>query len=461
MSELSPQNDQSPAQKGSTVTITEIASIDDKMSSEAKASFPSLISFRAGMVPTNMEQVSLTLKKQRRVKSDDSDSNPDNSESVSPELFVETNGGRVWRGEAGFHELFSQHFIGVRQKSTGKMRLIQISAMYNLRPDVSRQASGNIWDEIDEEEDKNEQIDEAKPDSYNKHRELLDAFGGRRSIFRHNRLQRNVISEAKVDEKIAVHIGQAAKEMVEKDAESGIHHNAIETTESSAPPHVTDARSPEDAYPLVGLLSPQELNTLDQNIAMFVDSAQGDASYVNPGWHPLVWDLLLSILGSGEELTEPRQTRMRCAMQLHYLITLKKCPQKITNSVRRQLVEDMAVPETVLLLLMNRFTARQLDYHRQDTRVKSPETSAFIIKHGVIMWLYAKGFSNCGDLHLLAEAFEIDLKTLLWQAMSVGCKVRKLKDSQGPEAYRLTLKVPLVFLPIRKKKGRPQKRLRD
>lgn len=444
-----------------TVTVEKIIPIDTSSSLDVKASFPSLISFRIDGAPTDLSKAKLNLRKRRRhTQSDDNDTDADDRDDTEPELFAETGGGRVWHAKVGFHELFNQHFIGIRSKSTGKMRLVQVGAMYGLRPHIS-QIGGGLWDEIDKREETNvEEGGRSNEKSYlDKRNQLLDAFGGRRAILRVAKYERNRITEDKIDDQAAIHINQAGQEMVEKDADLGIHHNVVDTTESSAPPHNSDATTPEDAYPLLGLVSPQEMTALDDAVSLLIENNQEhvEGSPINPGWHPLVWDVISSILTSTSDYSDALKMRMSCAMHLHYLITLNKSKRSILPKVRQELRENMAVSDVVLSLILQRFTVSQVAHGHRQVRVKSPDSSAQIVKHAIIMWLYAHGFKNCGKLDELAHALNLRFKTVISLAVSIGCKVRKSKDAQGPQAYQVSLKTPLVFPPIRRKKSRSQK----
>lgn len=441
------------------VTVEDVVPIGITLPQDKKASFPSLISFRVGRDPTYSSKVDLKLRKRRRVQPDENETEADDADDAKTELFAEAKDGRVWHAEEGFHELFSQHFIGIRSKSTGKMRLVQINAMYGLRPYISQQAGSGFWEEKDGEKDAEEHNDNEKS-SMQKRLETLEAFGAKRSINRLTRFERNRITDDKIDDQAAIHINQAGLEMFQKDAGVGIHHNSLDTTESSAPPHNTNATTPEDAYPLLGLISPQEFSSLEDSVSLLIDTMQDstEESRINPGWHPLVWDVLSSILTSTDGLSDVMRMRMCCAMHLHYLITLKNSRLKISSSVRQQLLEKMAVSDAILTLILQRFTVLQAEHGRRQARVISSENSSQIVNHAIIMWMYAHGFKNCGQLNHLANALGITFKVLVWQAASIGCKVQKVKDMEGGAAYRVSLKTPLVFPPLRRKKYIPKKR---
>lgn len=442
--------------RGTQIEINDVVAIDPDEQSAA-VSHPSIVSFRNGAVPANLNTVKFTMKKRRRVQDrDKKDNNADeDADEPHPELFAKGSTGRMWHAESGHNDVNCNYYIGVRNKKTRKIRLVQTNVIYNMRPYVSPTVGAHLWEEIDRK-DRNTEENENDETYVEKRKKLLDAFGGKKSIQRVARYERNRVTDDKVDEKTVVQINEAAKEMLVKDAEIGIHHNTIETTEAAAPPHDSAATTPEEAYPLVGLISPRELHALRDLADVLLQGQEDHATASeNPGWHPVVWKVLRSIIIVGDTPSEERIYRMQCAMHLHYLIMLATKKRKITRNNHQSFMDDMAVDQPILQLLLHRFTTKETD-SRADVRVKTAEDSARITKHAILMWMFALGFSNCGMLDELAESLELQTKVLLHHANNLGCKVRKQKETKGPQAYRITLKAPLVFPPIRKRKGRPQ-----
>lgn len=528
--------DERPAKK-TKVVIDEFISLNPKLNPQlppnAVTSFPCLASFRGSTAPKKVEKMKLSLKKRRNIESTENESENQDQEveqDRTTELFADgiQSGGRLWHGQPGFHEMYSDYLIGIRNKRTGKMKVIQVGALYSMRPYIAHQTghhnnnsddeNGNnntlnnsSGDEDDDDDDVQvKSAEEIRQLKYREKRmELLSAFGGRKSINTMNRNEKNAITDAKVEEQTGKSIDEAAKQMLEKDTKQGIHHikNSGETTESSAPPHDSLATKPHEAYPLIGLLSPHEFVALEDSVTLFIDSMQdsnneeeeeednddmdidneggigslkkqtnsngnnnnNNMTLENPGWHPLVWSILSSkfcILSAGSSSTltsnmvsEKDKIEMSCAMHLHYIITLANCRRKITRVIRQELAENMAVDEPVLLKIIGRFTILQRDFGHPDCRVKTDESCSIMRKHAILMWLYANAFhKNCAKIDELADALNVNIKTLLCDAVAIGCKVRKQKGMIGPEAYRLTLPLPLKFRVVKSKHlGRAKK----
>lgn len=443
------------------VVIEDLVRIDEDQD-PTPISHPSIVSFRNGAVPTNVDAVNLKLKKRRRTQSEEQSDNKsdDGAEESQPELFAHARAGKMWHATPGFNDVNCNYYIGVRRKSTGTIRLVQANSVYSLRPYVNPEIGAQLWDEMDEQDRDVEQADPEAKNFFEKRQELLDSFGGKRAKIQIARYERNRITDDKVDEKTVVQINEAAKEMIAKDTAQGISHSTVETSESTAPPHNNTASSPEDAYPLLGLISPQELNALEDVSSLFVQGIEDNSlTSENPGWHPLVWKMLRSIIAVGDTPSEERMKRIQCVMHLHYLITLSRTTTKIKQYTRASLMEDMAVDEGILFVLLERFTSRLNDYGQPNIRAKTAEDSEKIIKYAIVMWMHALGFSNCGMLDELADALDVSLKSLLAYAIGIGCKARKHKESNGPQAFHISLKVPLIFPSIRKRKQMQNRRL--
>lgn len=407
-------------------------------------SHPSLISFTQAMTPKSRDSMHVRIVQREGEPKEEGDYE-----------MVAEDAGREWHARKGYNEMNFDYFIGVRNKDTNTLNLLGVDSMYSLRPYARRRRP--IDNEIPEDED---QVEE-EPKTYNEQRtDLLETFGGRKSQKRMHKYLRDRITDDKVDEKTQVLINAAAKEMLEKDAVVGIHHNTKQTTESMAPPHDNDATTSEGAYPLEGLVTPGELSALEQEARSMIETcADGAVNFDNPGWHPLVWNMLIRITAD-KELTEAlRIRRLQATMHLHYLIVLANSSHTITRGTRIELMEQMAVDEGVLTCILDRFTVPQDSNHgKKSARRKTAADITRTVVYGIVMWLTACGFSNCGKLGDLSDALGVSAKLLVKYAMQLGCKVRRKPEQKDPRDYRLSLKVPLTFPAVRQRQGRPAKR---
>lgn len=361
-----------------------------------------------------------------------------------------TANGQEWRGQRGFHELNVDYFVGVVNKKTGDMDLYEVDGSYRLRP--SRRSG--LTESGDEEDEAEEERTYAE-----KRNDLLNEFGGKKSIQRAAKYQRDKITEDKVDEKTAFNINQAAKEMRARDAEKGISHTIVQTTEAMAPPHDNAATNVWDAYPLLGMLSPLEMSALEQEAAAMIELSDESGLHENPGWTPLVWDILRLVIGRKESNASIRNTRLQAAMHLHYLIVLAKGPISVLNKERRNFMESMAVDGAVLDKLLERYTTRKVRVaDKRSCRIRTSDDATKIVIYGIVMWLTASGFKDCRRLGELADALSVSFKLLLKHAQGLGCRVLKSKDRYGPNAYSITLTVPLKFKAISQRQGRPEAR---
>lgn len=424
------------------VRIGSLVPVTSQGDNQHRISHPSLISFTKSMSPKSVDNMDIRI-----VQREDGPKEEGDYEMVAEDA------GREWHSRKGYNEMNFDYFIGVRNKETNTLNLLGVDSMYSLRPYIRRRRPTD--NEIPEDEE------EEEPKTYNEQRtDLLETFGGRRSQKRLQKYLRDRITDDKVDEKTQVLINAAAKEMVDKDAVVGIHHNTKLTTESIAPPHDNSAATPEGAYPLEGLVTPGELSALEQEARSMIETcADGTVNFDNPGWHPLVWNMLIRIT-SDKELTESlRIRRLQATMHLHYLIVLANSSHTITRGTQIELMEQMAVDEGVLKCILNRFTVPQDSSRgKKSTRRKTAAHITQTVVYGIVMWLTACGFSNCGKLGDLSDALGVSAKLLVKCAMQLGCKVRRKPKQKDPGDYRLSLKTPLTFPAVRQRQGRPAKR---
>lgn len=431
------------------VRVESVVSLDSqKDAAQRGAAFPGLVSFAEGMAPSSMDDLTMRLVKRRRANShEEADLN-----NVTPELIAQ-KAEFEWLARKNFTEMNHDYFIGVRNRKTDTIQLFEIDGMYSLRPFVRRKQIAGDEPTADPSE-KERTYAEQK-------RELLETFGGKRSIKKVEKYEKDRITDDKLNENAHLQVNEAARAMMEKDATEGIHHLQRNTTESMAPPHDDNATTPEDAYPLEGLITPGELAALEQEVWSMTEScSESTASLENPGWNPLVWDSLIQTAKNKGLPNSTQVRRMQAAMHLHYLIALSGCTKNIGSATQAKLMEEMAVDDGVLKCLLERFTvANQARTGKPTLRRKTKAGSARLVVYAIIMWITASGFKNCGRLNDLADALGVSIKLVLTYALQVGCKVKKKQESEGSQVdYRLSLKVPLTFPEIRRRQGRPQKR---
>lgn len=415
---------------------------------EELVSHPSLVAFGTTADRHNIDSMRVSVVRKRTKVS---------VEKTEEDLeMVAQMGNKEWRAHRGYNEMNHDYFIGIRNRRTDTVQLFQVGAMYSMQPFARLKRS------IDDEVDASKEMP-AKT-SRERNEDLLQTFGSRRSKQRYERYAKDRITDDKVDEKAQEQLAVAAKQMMDKDADEGIHHLKVNTTEPMAPPHDNNATTPDAAYPLEGLMTAAELAALEQEAESVIEAcSDGPASVENPGWHPLVWNTLIKLVADKTLPTTSRIRRMQAIMHLHYLIVLTTA----TNVIRREhwvdLMQNMAVDESILRHLLDRFTVVDAGKRaRIDARHKSQSCKFRIVVYGILMWLTANGFSNCANLVELSEALSVSCKLLLKHAVQLGCKVRrKQSTSEGPtdpNSFRLSLKVPLKFPEMRVKLGRPARR---
>eukprot|EP00178_Gracilaria_changii_P025277 TRINITY_DN77_c0_g1_i1.p3 TRINITY_DN77_c0_g1~~TRINITY_DN77_c0_g1_i1.p3 ORF type:complete len:424 (-),score=63.29 TRINITY_DN77_c0_g1_i1:7278-8549(-) len=409
------------------VHITQVIRFDEDVTT---LTYPNLMSICGRARHYDLDNISLRPVKRTRFISDE-------QVQISIDMFGNADNTEMVATRA-HHELNYDYFVGIRDKNTGNTKLVEIDSLYALRPALP--------DDIKTIKEYKE--DDKKEMSYTEKRtELLQSFGGKKSVQRLRKYQRDRITEEKVERRMAETITNAAEAMRERDSRQGISLTVHETTESLAPPHDNTATDPLHAYPLVRLLSAPEILALEQEAKAVIEFSKDPKTSGNPGWYPLVWDVMQNVI-SNDDSEELKLQRIQALIQLHYLLVLAHSPAKITSEVQNTFFEQMAVEDEVLQCLLERFTSPT---DRKFVRTKSKLDSNRIITHAVIMWLTALGFNNCMRLGELSAALKINISVLLRVATNLGCKIRKQKDQSGPNKFSITLKVPLKFPRLKKK----------
>lgn len=409
-------------------------------------SHPSILSFGPTLDVANADQVRVSMMRPTPTEQD--------GKECITEL-IAREGKSEWRGKKARKLMSYDHFIGVRNNRTNVIQLFRVDGVYTMRPLTTLSRNQQAQPQVEEEEEKK---------TYGQQKEqLLRSFGAKKSQRRIERYKRDRITEDKVDEKAQEQLTLAAREMVEKDAKMGIHHDKKQTTEKSAPPHDSTATNPKDAYPIEGLMTATELKALEYEAHSMLDAFASDSSELsNPGWHQLVWQKLIEILRDEELSEEDKILRMQAIMHLHYLIIMAKCPKRILREEWMNLMEEMAVEETVLRHILDRFTVEDgMREGKGKCRRKSDACIPRITVYGILMWLIACGYENCTGLGRVAEALNVSLNLLLAHALRLGCKVKRNKNAGGkpdPEDYRLSLPVPLKFPELKMRRTRTGKR---
>lgn len=403
---------------------------------------PSLITVSSASQAGAFSDMTVRPLKRARV------ADPDGVEEQGWELHA-TSGGRDWHAQDGGSVLNLDHFLGIRNKKTGTMQLVEIEKTFCLRPTIGRTVI----------EEDGEEADDEKKTYLERRKELLDMFGGGKSVKQFAKFERNRITEEKLDDNTVTGITSAAKRMKERDAAKGISQTSLPTTEGTAPPHDNDATKPEGCYPIAGLASREEIQALEAEALQMIELAEDPTPLENPGWNPAVWQLLKEVLSDKDSDVSVRSTKLQAAMYFHYLVVLATAPKVIHWRDRTELMEKMAVEEPILMSLLSRFfVQKQRASKKMLAWSRRPEDERKLYAYAAVMWVTAQGFKDCRYLGQAANALGLSLKLFLTYAQRVGCKPKKVKDMKGPDAYRVSLPAPLKFPVVGVRKGRPQRK---
>ena len=424
---------------GSNVVIDQVTFLDDDGDPNTVNS-PSLLTLPSRAHKSAFENMTVRAVKRMRVSGDSED-----PEEQGWEIQASSHVGD-WHASHQETVLNLDYFIGIQNKKTGTMQLVEVDRTFCMRP-----IAGRGRKEVDDDEEDQKSYAQQK-------KELLEKFGGGKQLRRYEQNQQNKITDEKIDDSTVVGITTPAKYMQERDRAAGIRIQLVPTTEHLAPPHNNAATVPEECYPLHGLASQFEINALHSEAMQMIELAEDPNPLENPGWLPLVWFILQEVLQNKQLDPNLRATRIQAAMYFHYLAILSSGPKTITEHIFADFMERMALEEHVLEHLLDRFAIRDARFRRKKSWVRRPEDEQNVQAYAVVLWVTANGFKDCRRLGLAATALGISLKLLLRHAERVGCKLKKVKDVKGPDAYSITLKAPLKFPEVRTRSGKPKRR---
>jgi A49-like RNA polymerase I associated factor len=358
------------------------------------------------------------------------------------------------------------YMIAIVDKALGTAKIVEAAGEYALSRRFAISAAP-----AEEQEDKmNERTYQEKRG------DLLEEFGGKRARDRQAKRERTEITESRITDSAADNLTRAVEKHQEKFVAAG---HSDRTTRSLAPPHNAAATRVQDAYPLIGLMTPSEYVYLYKEAETSTASADASGmnrlSLRNPGWHSIVWELMLNALGPAkdeEKLTkaedipgEPSECcrRLMAAMYLHYLITLNDAGSRISQRSRASLMEEMAVSGDILDCILDQFTEKRSDAQIKEElpdRFRSDFLQAKLIYFAVVFWLTASGFATEG-VDGIAAALRITPPKLMIHITHIGGKVKRVRadpETNRSQSLRAVLSVPLIFPPISRRGLGPRKK---
>lgn len=408
----------------------------------SEAGHPNLLSFIPGAAPRDESQRNLLLRLEQKAR--------DGTVTVSA---VEQSTGERWNSCCATS---SDYLIAIVNRKEGSAKVLEVAREYRLtRKVISAVPTGADGEKsADDRTHMEQRID------------LLETFGGKRAQDRQAKIRRNAITDERVTSEVANQLNFAVEEHQQKDAAAGVNDS---TTSVLAPPHNASASRVEDAYPLVGLMPAVVFSFIRSVATSFIDLVRDphdDPKMSNPGWHDLVWDLMIQATEAGKNCEvgsdgfEEMSHRVIAAIYLHYLLVLSGAGDNIGLKDYQALKDSMAVPDNVFDRLLAQFT-EHISNNRNHMRFRSERLKTQLLYIAVVLWLTANGFSVAANFEELASSLRISMAKLLIHIAHVGGKVKRIRagtNTSDEFAYRAFLTVPLTFPPIRRRAKGPKRR---
>ncbi len=420
---------------------------DERLGSERVIQNPILVTFPRGTNPTGPEKANLKLFP-------DTQNRNDSNEGRTEVLVCNANGSE-WEGKTGSTQFPALYYAALRSKKTGKIRFIEIDSHFAMRPRLLQAP------QLEEPEDESA-ANTSNKNRYEKREDLLKTFGGSRARQRYNAFRRDEIRDGVVKKQYAEAVVEAAAKQHADDKKNVEEED--ETTRRLAPPHNMEATSADLAYPLDGLMSPHEWNAIkkqaDDLLLQYDREKQAKQKKPN-GWHGITWKFLFQVLGDDNIDASTKHTRIMATLYLNILISLAKCRRRVARSDRKHLKKDLDIDEEHVSSLLERFTETMYKPDGTIFQEKSVATGDKLCYFAIVVWLTIAGFVHCGNMGELAQALEVTSKNLAQCAVLVGGKLHKKKSQERDYAgFTVTLRVPLKFPPLNRRKTKFSSRRR-
>lgn len=375
-------------------------------------------------------------------------------------LLTCTASGIDWEGREGTDLQNVKYYVGIRSKKAGTMRLVELDSHYALRPRILRPAdsdeSGSEAEETPAASAKKKRRQSLS--NVEAREQVMSMFGGARTQSRYESARRNQYRQGMVAEDYAKDLVKAAEKQKEEDGDAlgGTHL----TTRHLAPPHDIDATEASEAYPLEGMMTPHEWETIksqaDDLIYRFGKKA---FAAIQHGWDPVAWKFLLHVLSSVGVDASTTQTRTMAALYLNILIKLTTSGgRKYTEASKQRLQSSLGIDEEHVSVLLETFAEKAADADGGSVFQKGQTSDDKLRCFAIVAWLTIFGFVHCRHIGELARALGVTSKDVAIHATRLGGKLHRKKGAERSyDAFTVTLNVPLVFPALAKSKKRKRR----
>ncbi|XP_064607925.1 DNA-directed RNA polymerase I subunit RPA49-like [Liolophura sinensis] len=319
-----------------------------------------------------------------------------------------------------------QYYLGVLNKETGKMRLLD-AHMINMEPVIAGEEESSI-----------PEIPANLNLSFREKNDILTkSFGSSKKKKAVESRQRNQVKGEALEMALEMAVDHA---MSQPDAKNLLSPSKSSETSSLIPPYNKDATSPAGVYNLDDIVSPRERDELSWAAEVFLkcERDQIEAWRKTSTYSSYVLNHLVTL-----PLRE--EARLKKATLLLYLQNLIKLYQTKAAELRsKDPLPDL--PDFVKKSVLNKFTLKLGEDGRKMTRCMPARMKDKVISYILVLCLIIDEFQV--DLGPLQQDLKISQQRLTTFVRALGCHYNVSKKTEfGEKTMTQTarLEVPLTF----------------
>ncbi|XP_037112631.1 DNA-directed RNA polymerase I subunit RPA49 [Syngnathus acus] len=318
------------------------------------------------------------------------------------------------------------YYVGVLNKKTMQMEL-HSAQFFNMQPVIQGEASG--MDDTDTTQTYKEKVDS-----------LIEAFGTNKqkkalTSRRLNKVDSNMLQEAVI---------KAASTVINEKGVEALQQEVADMEAQAAlaphlPPYNADADSPENVYPLDGLLSPMEFKALEEVGSKMAELTAEELQTMTESGG------LLCVVKHLENLPSDEEARKKMACCAFYLSMLLKLSRQ--NNISRKFGMEEGCPRIVQNKILRTFTVETFNNHRVLNMV-STSMRAKLTAHCLVLLLHMGGMT--ADLTLLHRDMGLTEARMIEVAKSLGLTLprsyrgKNIADGLHDNHKQASLILPLV-----------------
>ncbi|CAM6126401.1 unnamed protein product [Calypogeia fissa] len=357
------------------------------------------------------------------------------------------------------------YLLGVFDKEKGSLKLMSLAGekVFRMEPRVRGLDYGRVIDEEAPEEE-----GDTLERSRIKKRMLTEAFGTQRSRLRAARYERAQVKEADMgDFKDIENLFQEAARNDDLLTNEQALQAANSAVSRNIPPHDVTATTPQDAYLLDKMITPDQWEALATEVndlkSAVLSKSKTQAVPGSTVYPPYVLNRLKRIRVEGDN--EGNQRRAVILLYIKHLLVFHSAPHSVikkaadpwsvsTTSNTVNLTESLGIPGPLVAKFLEIFTTKGIGSAKASRGCqRNKEHVELTISYVLVLGLIMDDFH--ADPHDLATELKMTVSEIRPHYQQLGCKLDQRKTSEkliagedpnsGKLKWKVTLPVPLQF----------------